>query len=152
MIPDPLPNQNVLSVVTPDLTADEEKLLASAKRKMFEARAKRFRPHLDDKVLASWNGMMLGALARAYSVLGDESFREAAEKNLAFLRKELWDEKARTLYHRWRDGERDSVQLLSAYANLCAGTIDSFYEATLAPGHFGFRLSLLADGDAGKIF
>ncbi len=139
--PNPLPNQNVLSIVTPDLTADEEKLLASAKSKMFAARAKRVRPHLDDKVLASWNGMMLGALARAYSVLGDEPFLAAAEKNLAFLRKELWDEKTRTLYHRWRDGERDSVQLLSAYANLCAGTID-LYEATLEPRHLDFAIAL----------
>ena len=85
---------------------------------MFEARGKRVRPHLDDKVLASWNGMMLGALARAYAVLGDENYRAAAEKNLAFLRDKLWDAASKTLYHRWRQGERDSVQLLTAYANL----------------------------------
>jgi uncharacterized protein YyaL (SSP411 family) len=40
--------------------------------------------------------------------------------------------KSATLYHRWRDGERDSVQLLDAYAFLLAGVID-LYEATLAP-------------------
>ena len=45
-------------------------LLASAKEKMFDARAKRVRPHLDDKILASWNGMMLGAIARAYCCAG----------------------------------------------------------------------------------
>src|SRR6185295_10556444 len=45
---------------------------------------------LDDKVLASWNGLMLGALARAYAVLGDEAYRTAAEKNLAFLQAKLW--------------------------------------------------------------
>ena len=45
----------------------------------------------------------------------------AAEKNLAFLQAKLWDGKTRTLYHRWRDGERDEVQLLDAYAFLLSG-------------------------------
>ncbi|MEO7678211.1 MAG: thioredoxin domain-containing protein [Verrucomicrobiota bacterium] len=139
--PNPLPNQNVLSIVNPALSSADQPLLASAKKKMFEARAKRVRPHLDDKILASWNGMMLGAIARAYAVLGDETYRTAAEKNLAFIQKELWDAKTKTLYHRWRDGERDSVQLLDAYSDLLAGVID-FYEATLAPEHLEFALAL----------
>ena len=63
--PSPLPNQNVLSIVDAKLSEAEKALLSSAKKKMFEARSKRIRPHLDDKVLASWNGLMLGAMARA---------------------------------------------------------------------------------------
>src|SRR2546423_554604 len=66
-------------------------LLTSAKKKMFVARAKRVRPHLDDKVLASWNGLMLGAMARAGIVLGDETYLLAAEKNATFLKAKLWD-------------------------------------------------------------
>jgi uncharacterized protein len=139
--PNPLPDQNVLSIADPTLSQAEMELLASAREKMFRARGRRVRPHLDDKVLASWNGMMLGAMARASVVLGDETFRDAAEKNLAFLRGKMWDEKSRTLYHRWRQGERDSVQLLSAYANLCAGTLD-LYEATLAAEHLDFAIAL----------
>ena len=139
--PSPLPNQNVLSIVNPDVSAADQPLLASAEKKMFEARAKRVRPHLDDKILASWNGMMLGAIARAYAILGDETYRAAAEKNLAFLQKELWNAKTKTLYHRWRDGERDSVQLLDAYSDLMAGVID-LYEATLEPKHLEFALAL----------
>ncbi len=139
--PNPLPNQNVLSIANPIVTPEEQKALESARIKMFEARAKRVRPHLDDKVLASWNGMMLGALARAYSVLGEESFRAAAERNLAFLREQLWDGKIGTLYHRWRDGQRDSVQLLTGYANLCAGSTD-IYEATLESRHLDFAIAL----------
>src|SRR5262249_42760479 len=77
--PNPLPDQNVLSVADSKLSAAEQPLLDSAKKKMFEARNKRVRPHLDDKVLSSWNGLMLGALARAYVVLGDPSYRAAAE-------------------------------------------------------------------------
>ncbi len=52
---------------------------------------RRVRPHLDDKMLASWNGLMLGAMARAGAVLGEETYRAAAEKNLAFLQAKLWD-------------------------------------------------------------
>jgi uncharacterized protein YyaL (SSP411 family) len=84
---------------------------------------------------------MLGAVARAYAVLGDDAYRKAAEKNLAFLRNKLWDPKSKTLYHRWRDGERDSVQLLDAYAYLLAGVLD-MYEATLDPEQLQFAIEL----------
>ena len=139
--PQPLLNQNVLSIVAPDFGESEKPLLASAKAKMFAARSRRVRPHLDDKVLASWNGLMLGAFARAYAVLGDEPYRAAAEKNLAFLQAKLWDAKTSTLYHRWRDGERDHAQLVEAYSFLLSGVLD-LYEATLEPKHLDFALAL----------
>jgi uncharacterized protein len=152
--PTPLAGQNVLSIVNPlgkdgvspprsssaEKVSDAE-LLASAKSKMLAVRAKRIRPHLDDKVLASWNGLMLGAFARASVVLGDEKYRAAAEKNLSFLREKLWDEKSNTLFHRWRDGERDQVQLLEGYAFLLDGVIQ-LYEATLTPGYLDFASQL----------
>jgi uncharacterized protein YyaL (SSP411 family) len=139
--PQPLPGQNVLSVVDPSLAGPEPALLASAKKKMLDARSKRVRPHLDDKVLASWNGLMLGAMARAYAVLGDEKYLVAAEKNLAFLQAGLWDAGSQTLYHRWRDGERDRVQLLDSYAFLLAGVLE-LYEATLDSKHLDFGVAL----------
>jgi uncharacterized protein len=161
--PTPLAGQNVLSVVRPltrpadtlspsdgerdrvrgvsDPSARDYTLLASAKMKMIAARTKRVRPHLDDKILASWNGLMLGAFARAYAVLGDENYRAAAEKNLAFIQSKLWDAKSKTLYHRWRDGERDNVQLLEGYAFMLDGVIE-LYQATLEPKHLDFTIAL----------
>jgi uncharacterized protein YyaL (SSP411 family) len=139
--PNPLPNQNVLSIVHPEVAEKHGAALASAKKKMFEARSKRIRPHLDDKILASWNGMMLGAIARAYAVLGEESYRAAAEKNIRFLRGNLWNAETKTLSGRWRDSERDNVQLLEAYGNLAAGCID-LYETTLDPETLSFALVL----------
>jgi uncharacterized protein YyaL (SSP411 family) len=139
--PRPLPGQNVLSLADTNLTDAEKRRLISAKAKMLEVRHRRIRPQLDDKILASWNGLMLGAMARAYAVLGELKYRAAAEKNLAFLREKLWDEKSRTLFHRWRDGARDSVQLLEGYAFLLAGVID-LYEATLEPEPLDFAIAL----------
>ncbi len=162
--PAPLTGQNVLSVAVPmerrspdrlgavprapkqadpevGAPPDDAALLASAKAKMLTVRAKRIRPHLDDKVLASWNGLMLGAFARACAVLGDEEYRTAAEKNLVFIQSKLWDAKSKTLYHRWRDGERDNVQLLEAYAFQLDGVIQ-LYEATLDPKQLDFAVAL----------
>ncbi len=139
--PEPLPHQNVLSVVNSNLPPTDVSLLKSAKEKLFQTRSRRVRPHLDDKVLASWNGLMLGALARAYGVLGDDTYRAAAEKNIAFLQSKLWDAKTKTLYHRWRDGQRDHVQLLEAYAFLLSGTLE-LYQATLDAKHLDFAISL----------
>jgi uncharacterized protein YyaL (SSP411 family) len=139
--PTPLPEQNVLSIVDAKLSEAEKALLAAAKKKMGAARAQRVRPHLDDKVLASWNGLMLGAMARAYSVLNEEKYLAAAEKNAAFLRSKLWEAKSKTLYHRWREGERDNVELLEGYAFLLSGMIE-LYEATLKPEHLEFAVSL----------
>ncbi|SPE59316.1 conserved hypothetical protein [Verrucomicrobia bacterium] len=139
--PHPLPGQNVLSVVEPELAQSQKTRLDEARKKMLAARSQRIRPHLDDKVLASWNGLMLGALARAYAVLGEETWRLAAQRNFAFLKANLWDARARTLYHRWRDGERDNVQLLEGYAFLLSGVL-GFYEATLEPESLEFALAL----------
>jgi uncharacterized protein len=158
--PSPLPGQNVLSLAHPDVPPADAPLLASARAKLLAVRATRVRPHLDDKVLASWNGLMLGAFARAAVVLGDDRYLAAAEKNLAFLKAKLWQppqdragsplpadgtpEVTRptgSLFHRWRDGERDGVELLEGYAFLLDGVLH-LYEATLAPAHLDFAIAL----------
>lgn len=139
--PQPLQGLNVLSIVNPAMLGADQTLLTAATKKMCVVRATRIRPHLDDKILASWNGLMLGAFARASAVLGEEKYRVAAEKNLSFIQTKLWDAKAQTLFHRWRDGERDSVQLLEAYAFQLSGGMD-LYEATLAPKHLDFAIAL----------
>ena len=139
--PDPLPSLNVLSVTDPRLSPTEAELLEKSKTRLFTARARRVRPHLDDKILASWNGLMLGAMARTYAILNDDTALEAARRNLSFLRHKLWDAQTGTLYHRWREGARDEVQLLDAYAFLLSGVLD-LYEATLDSEALTFALDL----------
>jgi hypothetical protein len=162
--PHPLPGQNVLSIARPldplehpsappptgggqiDQVPSSAALLASAKARMLAARARRVRPHLDDKILASWNGLMLGAFARASAVLNEPRYLVAAEKCLAFIRVNLWEPANRPgapgiLHHRWRDGEHDQAQLVEDYAFLLDGVIH-LYEATLEPAHLDFALQL----------
>ena len=139
--PQPLAGQNVLSIVNPNMAEADKPLLATVKAKLLAVRAQRIRPHLDDKILASWNGLMLGAFARASVVLGEEKYLVAADKNVEFVRQKLWGKKSKTLFHRWRDGERDNVQLLEGYAFLLDGVIH-LYEATLKPIHLDFACEL----------
>jgi uncharacterized protein YyaL (SSP411 family) len=57
------------------------------------------------------------------------------------LKAKLWDAKTKTLYHRWRDGERDQVQLLEGYSFLLSGVVE-LYEATLEPQHLEFAINI----------
>jgi len=140
--PTPLSGQNVLSIVQPlPANSRDQTLLDSARSKMVSVQAKRVRPHLDDKILASWNGLMLGAIARAGVVLNEKKYLAAAETNVGFIRSKLWDAKTKTLSHRWRAGECDRVELLEGYAFLLFGVIE-LYQATLDPKHLDFAIAL----------
>lgn len=138
---DPIPGQNVLRLVDSALSEAEAVLLASAREKLFGIRNRRPRPHRDDKILTSWNGMMIGALARASVLLDEPEFRDAAERALQFLQTHSWDAGTRTLSNSWCDGRRESTQWLDAYANLLQGVID-LYEVMLVPGHLEFATEL----------
>ncbi|MBI5631313.1 MAG: thioredoxin domain-containing protein [Elusimicrobia bacterium] len=110
--------------------AEAEGLLRGARAKLLEVRAKRPRPHLDDKVLSDWNGLMISAFARAAQVLDDPGYLRAAEKSARFIRTRLYDEKQNRLYRRWREGERKVSGLAIDYVLLTQGLID-LYEASL---------------------
>jgi hypothetical protein len=140
--PKPLAGLNVLAVVDPALSPEEQSVLASGRAKLMEARIKRIRPHRDDKVLVSWNGMMLGAMARAGVILDEPEFVEAAGRNADFIEHRMWEPATGKLFYRWRDGERTDVQLLDAYANLAAGLLD-LYEATLDPRRLRFAVGVV---------
>jgi uncharacterized protein YyaL (SSP411 family) len=95
---------------------------------LLEARRRRVAPGLDDKVLASWNGLMIGALARAAAVLKDERYGAAAEKAARFLLASM-----RTgdggLFRSWRRGVAGGEGYLDDYAYAADGLLDLF-EAT----------------------
>src|SRR5439155_5498182 len=82
-----------------------QKALSAARLKMFEARVTRPRPHLDDKVLTAWNGLMIAAFARASRVVGGHAYLHAARRAASFFRDRMWNDETSTLLRRYRRGE-----------------------------------------------
>ena len=121
---------------------DIETSLVQSKLKLLAVRSKRHRPHLDDKVLTSWNGLMISALSRSYQVLGEKRYLEAARNAALFLRKNLYDDKTSTLFKRWRQGERKIAGMADDYAFLIQGLID-LYGADFDPGWIEWALILM---------
>lgn len=104
-------------------------MLDMAKLKMFDARQARPSPHLDDKILLSWNGLMISAFARAYQVLKDESFLQDARQAARFLLKKIFHPSSGRLLRRYRKGEAKYDAQLADYAFFVQALLD-LYEAS----------------------
>jgi uncharacterized protein YyaL (SSP411 family) len=101
--------------------------LEEARRRLFEARSTRVRPGLDDKVVASWNGLALRALAEAGAALDDASLLEAARSAARFVLGELVVDGA--LMRSWREGRTSVPGFLDDHASMAVGLF-SLYAAT----------------------
>ena len=110
---------------------EERQALAGARRKLFELREERVHPGRDDKVLTSWNGLMLAAFAEAARALDREDYREVAERNAQFLLSELRTPDGR-LYHTWKAGVAKGNGFLEDYTHLIEGLIE-LYQITFDP-------------------
>nr|WP_299383348.1 thioredoxin domain-containing protein [Allomuricauda sp.] len=91
-------------------------------------RAKRSKPRLDDKILTSWNGLMLSGLVDAYRYLGNEEYLEMALKNAGFLESEMIKED-HSLYRNHKDGKSDIDAFLEDYAIISEAFL-GLYEVT----------------------
>jgi hypothetical protein len=100
---------------------------ADAKRLLHEARAKRVWPGRDEKILASWNGLMLRAVAEAARAFDVASYRELAERNAAFLAREMVRDGR--VYRSHKDGVTRIAGFLEDYAGVALGWI-AVYELT----------------------
>ncbi|MGH9429553.1 MAG: thioredoxin domain-containing protein, partial [Terriglobia bacterium] len=108
---------------------DARKALEESRQRLFELRAKRPRPHLDDKIVTAWNGLMISAFARASQVLDEPLYAGTATAAAEFLQAELYDLKTHTLRRSYRQGSGKAEGFLSDYAFLIQGLID-LYEAS----------------------
>ncbi len=104
-----------------------QKIIENSKKKLFEIRNARPRPHLDDKVLTDWNGLMISALAFGSRVLNDVRYKNAAKRAADFIIGKM-NVNGR-LMHRYRDGHVFISGFLEDYAFFVYGLID-LYEAT----------------------
>lgn len=91
-------------------------------------RGLRPRPHLDDKILTAWNGLMLGAFARGAQILGDASYLKAAQRAATFIHDHLFDSKTGKLQRSYREGPSNISGFASDYTFLISGLLN-LYEA-----------------------
>ena len=96
----------------------------SLRTTMLRARDRRVKPGLDDKMLASWNGLALGAFADAARVLHNPSYRDVAEHNAHFLREKFW--RAGRLLHTYKAGVSKVDAVLEDYAYVGLGLVELF--------------------------
>jgi len=106
--------------------------IAEIRSRLFAARESRVRPGRDDKILAAWNGMMIGAFAEGYRATGEARYLQAALKATDFVLQRMWD--GRRLKRSYKDGVARFNAYLEDYA-LMAGALIDVYEATLDRRH-----------------
>ncbi len=102
--------------------------MAAARVRLLSAREQRARPGKDDKILVSWNGLMIDALARAARGLGQPRYLQAAASAAHFIRQHVRRPDGR-LFHCWRAGQPRWDAYLDDYANLAQALV-SLYEAS----------------------
>ncbi|MER2995975.1 thioredoxin domain-containing protein [Pontibacter populi] len=104
-----------------------QEMVKEWKRKLMKVRAKRIRPALDDKILCSWNALMLKALADAYCVFGQRRFLEMALKNADFIFEKIRE--GNKLCHSYKNGKATIDGFLEDYALMIAALV-RLYEVT----------------------
>jgi uncharacterized protein YyaL (SSP411 family) len=127
-----------LDEVADTIRKDEREVrdaLTRSRVALFAARVQRPRPHLDDKVLTAWNGLMIAAFARGARVLRAidpdaapraEAFLDAARRASMFLRGALWDADHEKLLRRYRRGAASIDGYAEDYAFLTFGLLELF--------------------------
>jgi len=115
-----------------DMSTELLKLeLEKARQKLLAAREEREYPHVDDKILTAWNGLMIAALAKAGNAF-QKKYTQTAEKAIAFIETNLVQNGR--LQARYRDGEAKYPAYLDDYAFLLWSYIE-LYEATFSTGY-----------------
>jgi len=120
--------RNILHV-TGDLVADLPDSLRESRSALLASRQQRIQPGRDEKMIASWNGLMLSSLAEAACVLGRGDYLKAAAANGSFLLGSMVD--GHNLRHTWMDGQAKVEGFLEDYALVIDGLI-SLHQATFS--------------------
>ena len=152
--------KKTVSVHASELSIQEESLkhiMERSRIKLLEARDKRIRPLQDDKVITSWNGLVIVALAKASRALGEPQFIVVASRIVDFIMSALRTPGGRLL-RRYRDGDSAIPGFLEDYAFLVWGLLE-MYESTfdvdylrLAVEHNVAMIDLFWDQAGGGFF
>jgi hypothetical protein len=106
--------------------AGVERGLADAMEKLLAARSKRVRPHLDDKVLTAWNGLMISALAKGGAILSEPRYSAAATRAAEFILSRMYDAKTGSLLRRYRQQDAAIPGFLDDYALFTQALLDLY--------------------------
>jgi uncharacterized protein YyaL (SSP411 family) len=120
---------------------DAQAQFQQAITQLMEVRSHRVRPHLDDKILTAWNGLMISAFAKAAQALDEPRYLAAAQRAAEFIFANLYDASSGILQRRYRDGESAIHGFLDDYAFLIAALLD-LYEADFNPRHIENAITL----------
>ena len=114
-------NWHLNRVQNPEDPIDLEQL-TNAQDKLLQVRQERIRPALDDKILTSWNGLMIGAMAKAGRVLSNDEYISSAKRALEYIKATHWQN--RRLLVTSRDGKASLNAYLDDYAFLAQGIFE----------------------------
>jgi len=140
-----------------NIDEDLEKKLEVMRQKLFEYREKRIHPYKDDKILTSWNGLMIAALAYGGRIFDNSNYIKQAEKAMDFVLSNMINENGR-LMARYRDGDVAHLGYLDDYSFLINALIE-LYEATFNVKYLAKAIelnknmiNLFKDQDQGGLF
>lgn len=120
--------------------ADLKERIERSRKKLFAYREQRVHPGKDDKILTAWNGLMIMAMAKGYQTMGDETYLQAANRAVEFMKSNMIREDGRLLA-RYRDGEAAFPAYVDDYAFLVWGLI-ALFEASYDPKHLQLAIEL----------
>ncbi|MGI6084111.1 MAG: thioredoxin domain-containing protein [Acetivibrionales bacterium] len=149
--------KSIPNLINNNLLNEDINKVKSSRDKLFKYRENRIHPLKDDKVLTSWNGLMIAAMAYAGRVLNESKFTRAAIKAADFINDNLVRDDGRLL-SRYRDGDADYPAYLEDYAFLIQGLIELYettYKADYLKRALSFNddlLSLFWDKENGGLF
>jgi len=106
--------------------AEVQAALLQVANKLLEVRGSRVHPHLDDKVLTAWNGLMISAFAKAGAVLAEPHYAEAARRAADFLASRMYDAGTGILLRRYRQGDGAIPGFLDDYAFFTQALLDLY--------------------------
>ncbi len=123
----PKPHEQAAKVLQVE-TQELEAVLNRCRQKLFDVRLRRVAPGRDDKVLVSWNGLMIAAMSQAAQVLEEPRYADAARAAADFILQSMQEADGR-LRHSFKDGKARFTAYLDDYACLIDGLVD-LYQAT----------------------
>lgn len=138
--------KNILNLIGKELNfidKDSLRKVENIRQKLFAYREKRVHPHRDEKILTSWNGLMIASLGFSGRVLDNREYIGKAERAYEFILKNLINEDGRLL-STYSDGKSYNLALLSDYAFFIWG-LNELYESTKDESYLEKALELNED-------